>query len=188
MLTIPKFNYEVIKLPKQTDLDKLSIHYNSLIAYFLLQKIQKEFHVKSLGNMDSLGVKWKALSLNRRIYKPLRKGEVSKSLKRKIKTGRISKRKALLSREPLINIDTTRLVKALTPGKIVGGRYTNYNSDQNVVITSKGISLEIRVPYADDVQRERPFLPVNVEPWLNIAISIANRSFERILRTQKIIK
>jgi hypothetical protein len=141
--------------------------------FFLLQKIHSEFLIKSYGFPDSLGVKWKALSESRRIYKSLQRGEISSKLRRSIREGRLTKKEALRNRDALINIDTKRLVNSLKPGTVIGGIYYPPNQDQKVLISASGISLELMVPYADDVQAVRPYLPVSLIPWLEEAIEKA---------------
>lgn len=147
--------------------------FHSWILYHILETVHAEFLLKANGRADSLGVKWKPLKKNTEIYKPIRRGEIPGKERRRIREGRVSRRVALQNRKTQINIRTGRLIKSLMPGKVVRGLYVPPNSDQDVKITSRGIAFNLKVPYADDVQDARPFLPGNWDPWMSQAIQKA---------------
>lgn len=174
-MRIPAFSryYKTIRRPSLEERERLAVAFNSWVLYFLLQKIHDEFVVKSQGFPDSLGVKWKALSDSRRIYKTLQRGEIHSKLRRRIREGRVTKKDALANRDALINIDTKRLINSLKPGSVIGGIYYTTNKDQVATVTASGISLKLLVPYADEVQEERPYFPVSFGPWLEEAIQQA---------------
>ena len=155
----------------------LKIAINSWTLYYLLDRIYKEFIIKSAGGTDSLGVKWKPLSENRRIYKPLRGQE--RSLYRK---SRGTKKEQLQQRNPPINIDTKRLLKSLKPGKVVNGVYYSTSKDQWAKVTEATIRFKSLVPYADEVQAIRPFIPPGVDIWLDQAVNLAVSKVQTQLR------
>lgn len=173
--------YISLKGLDQNKRDRLIILYHSWVLWYLLDRVYKEFVVKSRGGTDSLGVRWEPLSENRRIYKPLRRGELPGRDRRRLREGRVSKRELLADRDPPINVDTGRLLSALKPGKIIGGEYTSINPDQEARADLRGIHLYIAVEYADDVQERRPFLPGNWEPWLSDAVQKAILQIQRVL-------
>lgn len=162
--------YKLKRRPTPEERRQLILLFNSWVAYYLLQKIHTEFLIKSTGLPDSLGVRWKPLSESRRLYKPLQRGERTQF---KIGRSKRSKSELLANRNPPINIDTKRLLNALAPGRVVGGMYYSPNQDQILKVTTRGISLKVKVPYADDVQDVRPYLPFNLDPWVQIAIDLA---------------
>ncbi len=162
--------FKLRRKPTPEEKRQLILMFNSWVLYYLLQKIHTEFLIKSNGLPDSLGTKWKPLSESRRLYKPLQRGE-----RTQFKIGRVKRAKSelLANRNPPINIDTKRLVNALAPGRVVGDRYYSPNPDQITTVSTRGISLKIKIPYADDVQDQRPYLPISIDPWLRIAIELA---------------
>lgn len=174
MPSIPHFA-NFIKPNKKIDRRKntyLSTFFNSWILYYLFERIHKEFIIKSTGSRDSQGTKWKPLSESRRLYKPIRRGELSSAQRRMLRSGK-TKKEALSDRDPPINIDTGRLLKSLKPGRVLSGKYVSNNPDQAVSVTSKGFKFVIKVPYADEVQDVRPFLPQDYGPWIQDAIQLA---------------
>ncbi len=162
--------YVFRRKPTRAELNKLILLFNSWVTFYLFEKIHSEFVVKSRGLPDSLGVKWKPLSESRRLYKPLLRGERTQF---KIGRRKRTKKELLADRNPPINIDTQRLIKALAPGRVVGGVYYPVNRDQDVTITKTGIRFNLRIPYGDEVQAARPFIPTDLNPWLRLAIDKA---------------
>jgi hypothetical protein len=163
--------YKQLSLPRKLTRDerhRLIIALNSWVLFFLLDKIHREFIVKAIGGTDSLGEKWTPLSESRRIYKPLRGKEVNL-----FDPSKGTKKDQLANRKALINVDTSRLIKSLKPGKVIGGMYVSENKDQKVFVNSARIAFETKVPYADDVQAVRPFIPDNLQPWMQEAIEKA---------------
>lgn len=154
---------------KKRQLIRIYKLYHSWVTYYLFDIVHKNFLIKSKGRADQFGVKWKPLSESRRIYKPLRRGEVSSGIRKKIQQKRVSKKEALSNRNPPINIDTGRLVKALEPGRVSSGSYNPPSKDQKVSITERGISLDIDIDYAEEVQAQRPYFP----PSWTLALAIA---------------
>jgi hypothetical protein len=172
MLRIPSLLND-IPIPRRLtggERKRLVILINSWIMYYLLQEIYNQFLVKSSGGVDSLGEKWKELSESRRLYKPLRRGEFRSFIK-----GRGTKKEQLANRNPPINIDTRKLLNSLKPGRIIDGKYVANSPAQKTAIRVDSISLEVMLPYADDVQAVRPFIPIDIQPWLDLAILKALR-------------
>ena len=167
--SISKF-YKLSRRPSQTQKAEITTLFHSWVLYYFLQRVHKEFLIKSTGRADSMGLKWKPLSPKTEIYKPLIRGEIAPGLRRRIREGRISKKEALKGRKTLINIRTGRLEKALRPGRVINGEYISQNPDQLVRITSRGFSFDITIDYSDDVQDVRPFLPEDPGPWIEDAI------------------
>jgi hypothetical protein len=188
-MRIPSYRklYRLKKRPTPLQDEDIRLTFHSWIAFHYLKRVHREFQIKSRGRSDSLGVKWAPLSESRRIYKRLQRGELNPQTRRRIQEGRITKKEALQDRDPPINIDTGRLLRALQPGKVVGDRYRSINSDQQVTITSRGFRLNIRIEYADEVQEVRPFLPENPEPWLKDAIEESYPYLRRKLRRYALI-
>ncbi len=175
MLRIPSITtyLQLRRKVTKTQMNEITILFHSWVLYFLLDRVYREFLIKSRGARDSLGEKWKPLSESRRLYKPLQRGEVAPSVRRQIRERRVTKKVALANRNPPINIDTGRLINSLKPGRVIAGVYQSQNPDQVVRVTVTGISFEIVVPYADEVQAVRSFLPGNWDPWLSSAIALA---------------
>jgi hypothetical protein len=134
-----------------------------------------------------MGLKWKPLKESTEIYKPLRRGEVSPTIRRKIRERKGTKKELLAGRKTSINIRTGRLEKSLRPGRVISGRYVNDNKDQQVAITPTGINFNINVEYADDVQLVRPFLPENTDLWFSDAIQKALPKLRIELRKQGLL-
>ena len=170
-------NLSLPRKPTPAERKRLVIALNSWILYYFLKRIHSEFMVKANGGTDSLGVKWAPLSESRRIYKPLRKKERGLFI-----PGNGTKKEQLANRDPLINIDTERLAKSLKPGRITNGVYISTNPDQDYKVTATNIWFESKVPYADEVQAMRPFLPENMAPWLADAIELALKRMARDIR------
>lgn len=146
---------------------RIYMFFNNSLLFELITIMHNEFMTKAMRGSDSLGTKWKPLSPKLEAWKR--------------KTTRPIVR---IGPEPLINIRYGKLEKALRPGRLVGGVY-HPRANQQVRVTAKTIDFLCTIPYAEEVQSVRPFIPDEIEPWLDEA---AEKSIPRLLRFVKRIR
>lgn len=139
--------------PVGTDWLDFKTFINHAVLYELVGIVHREFVEKKEDRPDSMGTQWRPLS--------------SKLAQWKIKKGLVN-----ASGDPLINYRTGILEKALKQGRFVNGRYQP-NQYQSIAVNSVSIDYWVNVPYADAVNEDRPFLPSDIEPWLDEAILAA---------------
>jgi len=177
--------FAVIKLKRRIPIkeqNKIKKFFNNWAAYYLLKRIHKEFLIKSKRGTDSTGIKWKELSQRTIMYKSLQRGE--KTAFKKL--SRSEKMQFRMNRNVPINIDTGKLVKSLKPGRVVDGKYIPV-TNQKVEANSRGIKIELKLPYADDVQRERPYVPLDLTEWMSYAYVYAKIRTMRELAKQDLV-
>jgi hypothetical protein len=136
---------------------------NHSILYELVNIVYREFLEKKNNNEDSMGTIWKPLSPS--------------LAKWKIKKGLVNS-----SGDPLINYRTGMLEKALKPGRFANGVYRP-NTYQSITVNTMSIDYWVNVDYADDVNKARPFIPIDIDPWLDEAIG---QALPRIQRQAKV--
>lgn len=186
MIPVPSLENSINlkRKPTRDQLKHLTRSFNAWVVYYLLETIYQEFLVKSNRGTDSLGEKWAELSDSRRIYRALIRGEKTKyGIGRKKGT----KKELLANRYPPINIDTKRLINSLKPGKVSGGEYIVSGPDQKVTINLSSINVKTVVPYASDVQEVRPFIPLDLTPWLRQAVAKAKSPMMQELRKYDLV-
>lgn len=81
------------------------------------------------------------------------------------------------------NIRTGVLVAATRPGSVANNRYYPVKN-QRIQINPRSVKISFDIPYAKDVDRQRPIVPDNIEVWVrqahDIAILEALAIYERI--------
>jgi hypothetical protein len=137
---------------------------NNAILYELVGIVHREFLLKSQGGEDSLGIQWYPLSPKLAMWK-------------------IKKKMVNDEGEPLINIRYGKLEKALRQGRFANGKYQP-GKGQSASVTSMSIDYSVDIDYADDVNSLRPFLPEEIDPWLDEAIELALPRIQRYAKTR----
>lgn len=146
---------------------RIFMFFNNSLLFELITIMHSEFMLKAQHGTDSVGTKWQPLS--------------PKLVEWKRKTKRPIVR---IGPEPLINIRYGKLEKALRPGRFTGEQY-HPRANQQIRVTAKTIDFLCTIPYAGEVQSVRPFVPDEIEPWLDEA---ATKSIPRLLRFVKRIR
>jgi hypothetical protein len=143
------------------------VFFNNSILYELVKIVHREFMAKALRGADSLGNKWAPLSPKLEAWKRKTKRPIIR-----------------IGTEPLINIRYGQLEKALRPGRFSGGKYQP-RSNQRAFVTPQIIDFECTVSYAEEVQSVRPFIPDELEPWLDEAAELSIPRLQRYVRSIK---
>jgi hypothetical protein len=104
---------------------------------------------------------------------PARKADAAKRAWAILKSryGARVKWRVLASRKVQILIDTGRLYNSMRQGEMLDGQYVP-PAEQLFRITISGrsmiVELDTLVPYADEVDRDRPLFPPGSEKWLSL--------------------
>lgn len=94
-----------------------------------------------------------------------------------------------LNRNTPINIRTGRLVNTIRPGQIQANNYVPPPGQRVTYIPGKKLSVKFDVPYIDEVDKVRPIIPENIQPWIETAhtkaINTVKPIYERICSSRK---
>lgn len=166
-------------------------------AYKPLSPIEKETYeidgTLTRGLLTPIQDKiWKAI-FARTYDRLIKRGESSKDAKKQAAEkawGLIKKKGARtkigLGRITDTNIRYGRLVAATRPGSVANNRYYP-PKNQKVEIRPRSIKISFTIPYIKNVDRVRPVVPDNIEPWIQeaheIAIIEAKAIYDRIQNT-----
>jgi hypothetical protein len=151
----------VSRKPTAKENQDLVLYLNNLVLYHAMKLNYTAFIQKAQTGSDSFGDEWKPLA--------------EKTLKWK------QRKKILYSGRVAINIRTRELLQAMKPGYFRNGRYLP-PPGQSVEVTTKSISVEIEVPYADAVDAVRPIFVLNLDSLLTEALNKALPLFYNYLR------
>lgn len=158
-----------------------------VIAAHLTQEVLRDnlidFKLKSRGGADRMGKRWKPLAEKTIRQKTAKQNELLEAANRRqasvsyhndsylkhVRRPDVRKRKnrAVARRDVLINIDTTDLIRSLSPGSVSGGIYRP-SPKQVYRVNRSQIKLGTRVRYAEDVNRVRP-IGLNAETSVRAA-------------------
>lgn len=156
---------------KTSDAKGLKEHFYGVYARHLFRKIHKAFLAKSKGGSDELGNSWKPLTDT-----TIRRRTTSRSRKLAL-----SRRSDIRSRVPIL-IDTKRLIKSLTPGRVSESGYSA-SKEQIYKTASRSFEIGTEVPYSGMQHKERPLWPDDMGPWHQEALIKA-----RDVLAKKIVK
>lgn len=150
--------------PTNKENQELILYLNNLILYHAMKLNYTAFIQKAQTGSDSFGDSWNPLK--------------EKTLRWK------QKKKIFYSGKVAINIRTRELLHAMKPGYFRNGVYLP-PPNQSVEVTTKSISVEIEVPYADAVDAVRPIFVVELDSLLDEAYQKAMPLFQSYLRRKR---
>ena len=144
--------------------------FRALLVRGILEKIHKSYTTRAQGLPDDQGQTWKPLAPSTVARRVSRRRRGSKHSTRPRSRQTVSYDPEPTQEDYLILRDTNRLYESFRPGSVVHDQYIPPNSDQQVEITQRSITIGSRVPYATQPTQDRPIFTEEMRPWIDESI------------------